>query len=709
MASDNARPHPPSFYCPISHQCMHDPVVLSDGHTYEKCHIQRWLPQHFTSPVSGMKLEAKTLVPNHALRNAIEEYFAEVLSGHRQAIRRATADIRRNTEFSSDSLLVRTIDSLMECSVLINADLSVEHVLKRIMEEAKSLVGAEVASVFLVDWQGQELYSTVNSTGGEIRIPIKSGVAGHVVFSGLPLIIRDAYSDDRFNATVDTKTGFQTRNILCVPVRAWKGSIIGVVQLINKTPGGVLQGNDQLDFATADQQFLQVMAAQAGAAITNSGMFEQTPNSGRGAEPAVRTLSRPSLSISFAESSLSDMTAGVTRSPSVVSFGCDQPSIVRRSSSIFMKSINSRTPRFRRSTVCDAVPIWNGSSGFPMCQKAMMAVKPLLAAAVQNWEMDTLALSDLTGSRPLQVLAEYIFIDQGLIESFAIDHQKLACFLATIEQGYPEENPYHNRAHAASVLHFMHAFVARGGIAEAAVAAASEIDDSDRRRQFIIMVSVLAAIVHDYEHEGLTNDFLVKTLSEKAISHNDKSPNENHHVAAAFEVLLQPQCNFLAQLATNEFRLLRKLVVQLVLGTDMAQNKDIVLAFQTSSNASAVAPFAPSSSEGAMVVLQMALKCADIGHLALGWSLHMQWVRRLEAEFFAQGDQEKHIELPEVSFLMDREKPGVTETQVGFFDFVVFPLVRTFAQTFPSTSPVLLAVEENYQRWCEIATDVKRM
>ena len=35
--------HPPSFYCPISQQCMHDPVVLADGHTYECRYIERWL------------------------------------------------------------------------------------------------------------------------------------------------------------------------------------------------------------------------------------------------------------------------------------------------------------------------------------------------------------------------------------------------------------------------------------------------------------------------------------------------------------------------------------------------------------------------------------------------------------------------------------------------------------------------------------------
>merc|ERR550534_3451732 len=77
--------HPPSFYCPISQQCMHDPVILADGHTYERRHIERWLEGHVTSPVSGLALRQKDVFPNHALRNAIEEYFRQILSAHRQA------------------------------------------------------------------------------------------------------------------------------------------------------------------------------------------------------------------------------------------------------------------------------------------------------------------------------------------------------------------------------------------------------------------------------------------------------------------------------------------------------------------------------------------------------------------------------------------------------------------------------------------------
>lgn len=54
-------------------------------------------------------------------------------------------------------------------------------------------------------------------------------------------------------------------------------------------------------------------------------------------------------------------------------------------------------------------------------------------------------------------------------------------------------------------------------------------------------------------------------------------------------------------------------------------------------------------------MVQIALKCADVGHLALPEHLHKLWVERLQQEFFSQGDQERDKGMS-VSALMDRTK-----------------------------------------------------
>ena len=97
-----------------------------------------------------------------------------------------------------------------------------------------------------------------------------------------------------------------------------------------------------------------------------------------------------------------------------------------------------------------------------------------------------------------------------------------------------------------------------------------------------------------------------------------------------------------------------------------------------------------------------------MGHLTLPWALHRRWVGRLETEFFAQGDRERARgdggggsggEAPQISFLMDRRAPGVTQCQLGFLDLVAAPLFGALARAFPRAAPMRAALEANRTIW----------
>jgi cAMP and cAMP-inhibited cGMP 3',5'-cyclic phosphodiesterase 10 len=68
------------------------------------------------------------------------------------------------------------------------------------------------------------------------RFPLGKGIAGQVANTGEVLNIVDAYCDPRFNRTIDQLTGYRTKSILCMPIFI-RGSIIGVVQMVNKHSG----------------------------------------------------------------------------------------------------------------------------------------------------------------------------------------------------------------------------------------------------------------------------------------------------------------------------------------------------------------------------------------------------------------------------------------------------------------------------------------
>ena len=61
-----------SMICPLLNSILIDPVVATDGFSYERCAIERWLRKRRTSPVTGKRLGMR-LLANHALRAAIDE------------------------------------------------------------------------------------------------------------------------------------------------------------------------------------------------------------------------------------------------------------------------------------------------------------------------------------------------------------------------------------------------------------------------------------------------------------------------------------------------------------------------------------------------------------------------------------------------------------------------------------------------------------
>ncbi|CAN4111584.1 unnamed protein product [Withania somnifera] len=78
MGSEERCDIPSNFICPIFQEIMQDPVVAADGFTYEAEALRGWLDSgHETSPLTNLVLSHENLVPNHALRSAIQEWLQQ--------------------------------------------------------------------------------------------------------------------------------------------------------------------------------------------------------------------------------------------------------------------------------------------------------------------------------------------------------------------------------------------------------------------------------------------------------------------------------------------------------------------------------------------------------------------------------------------------------------------------------------------------------
>jgi adenylate cyclase len=159
--------------------------------------------------------------------------------------------------------------ALLKATASLGQSLDLEATLRLVMEQARELMQADRSTLFMLSKETGELWSKVATADGEtlmeIRIPANRGIAGYVASTGQLLNIPDAYKDPRFDPSTDKKTGYVTRNILCMPVFNSGGDLIGVTQLINKHQGS---------FTSSDEEFMRAFNIQAGIALENAKLFE---------------------------------------------------------------------------------------------------------------------------------------------------------------------------------------------------------------------------------------------------------------------------------------------------------------------------------------------------------------------------------------------------------------------------------------------------
>lgn len=187
---------------------------------------------------------------SEAVRELSVEQITRLLSGIGEVFRRQVAKFTGMQEIGS----------------ALSQTMHLDELLLLIMEKIVRLMDAERATLFLVDAETGELWSKVDQGGinTEIRLKPGEGLAGWVAETGTSINVRDAYNDDRFQPDIDLQTGFDTRNMLCQPVRNQDGEIIGVVQVLNRVAGS---------FTEQDENLLSAIASQTAVAIENSKLY----------------------------------------------------------------------------------------------------------------------------------------------------------------------------------------------------------------------------------------------------------------------------------------------------------------------------------------------------------------------------------------------------------------------------------------------------
>lgn len=117
------------------------------------------------------------------------------------------------------------------------ADTSLDNAMLLIADQAKDLVNADRCSIFMYDKEADMLWTKLADGIGRIAISTTSGIAGDTYTKAEAQVVNTPYSDTRFLAGIDKKSGYETKNMITVPIFDSQRVVIGLFQLLNKADG----------------------------------------------------------------------------------------------------------------------------------------------------------------------------------------------------------------------------------------------------------------------------------------------------------------------------------------------------------------------------------------------------------------------------------------------------------------------------------------
>ncbi|KJH43819.1 3'5'-cyclic nucleotide phosphodiesterase [Dictyocaulus viviparus] len=351
-------------------------------------------------------------------------------------------------------------------------------------------------------------------------------------------------------------------------------------------------------------------------------------------------------------------------------------------------------PRHRKRSIVDAFRDKKGLCG------ERRRVSADVKNALENdhdWSFDILMLEKLTDNHALSQIGLKIFERWKVADSLGCNEDILERWLCTIEAHYHAGNAYHNATHAADVLQATSYFLDSPSVA-------AHVSENHA------IAALIAATIHDLDHPGRGNAFLINTRQSLAVLYNDHSVLENHHVALAFQLTLQQSNNVIVfivrrmktsqlilhgNLSREEFTTMRHSIVEMVLATDISRHFEYLVRF----NKMNIVDVAEETKDGnSMTICNMLVKCADISNPTREWSLCQKWAYRIVEEYFDQTREEREKGLPITMEVFDRLTCNVPLTQCGFIDMFVREAFADFTG-FANLDHLSIQLERNYDQW----------
>ncbi|GLE10969.1 hypothetical protein PINS_up023261 [Pythium insidiosum] len=586
----------------------------------------------------------------------------------------------------------KLIEARLKLTTFISESSDIERFVDIVVDIGKDIMECDRFGLLLIDHFKKELWITPRAGGGgrSIRTPMNRGISGLVATTGQTVCTRDAYRHELFDPSVDLKTGYRTTSVLCMPIfedhaLATTPKVVAVAMCINKKEGSHVVAFTQTDRDVMDKFCREVQFAlgrlsldisyykvvfdciavggnaesSAAMALGLKASSLSTSSRGAGGASGLAGLSVPRVLDGYSET---DIISSIVHKycNSAAATGRDAAEVVdatdARGTSLTAAAAVAAAAAAAAATTGaddpngDALVSAASASSTASSVPAIAALVPALLRKKQEddlipfpreivfpggaddpldrWDLDTLAMS----SADIIVAVGVVFRAYGFLETFRIPGEKFAAF-ATNVANYYRSNPFHNFQHAFHVLLTMHVMLR-----------------CECRKYFSgveIFSMLLAALCHDVDHPGNTNDFELKTLSPMALTHNDDAVLERHHCRVTFIILNHKSSKILQHLDDARYKRVRQLIIHCILATDMSKHFDKCKALENLTRR--------QLTDKRQLLMGILIHAADLAFHAMPFRAAHDWGARLLDEFQHQARSESEHGIPTDFFMHNLE------------------------------------------------------
>lgn len=558
----------------------------------------------------------------------------------------------------------KLIEARLKLTTFIAESSDIAEFADLVMVVGKDIMNCDRFGLLLIDHFKKELWITPGVSGASIRMPMNRGISGLVATTGQPICTRDAYKHELFDPNVDIQTGYRTTSVLCMPIfedtAITTPKCVAVAMCINKKEGAHVVAFTKTDCENMEKYCREVQFALGRlsldisyykvvsdcVALGTSSSENGLPDGASGSDQPPSILPSTMRMDTYSETDIissivhkycqSDLKPGNSGAPSSSAEDVDEDGEQsQRSSSM---SIASVVPALlKKKEEDDLVP-------FPRD----IAFANTVDEPLDQWDMETSSLSN----SDIGMCCGIIFRAYGFFESFRISGEKFVFFTTNVANYY-RSNPFHNFQHGFQVMLTMHIMIR-----------------TECRKFFSgveIFSMLIAALCHDIDHPGNTNDFELKTLSPMAMTHNDDAVLERHHCRVTFIILNHKSAKILQYLDEARYKRVRQLIISCILATDMSKHHEKCKLLEGLTRR--------QLTEKRAQFMGILIHAADLSHQTLPFKQASEWCFRLLDEFQNQAKVEADQGVSSDFFMQNLEnKKTRLIVQMNYINYVVRPI-----------------------------------